>query len=127
MIIRALIVGLLIAAGEVVNGNFRVRYLQRKLGRKRGKQWSFLTGVMLFSIIGWLCLPWVDPENLSQCFLVGLVWVIVMTSLDVYFGRYVFHYSWKRIVDDFNPLRGNLLGIGLLLLLWFPTIVFLLK
>jgi hypothetical protein len=126
MISRALIVGLLIAAGEVANGNIRVRYLQRKLGRRKGKRLSFLLGVGIFFFLAWLFLPWIDPETIPQCFLVGLVWVIIMTILDVSFGRFVFKLSWQKIRDDFNPAKGNLLGIGMVLLLCCPAIVFLL-
>lgn len=127
MILRALIVGFLIAAGEVVNGNVRVKFLQRKFGRKRGKRLSFFSGVVIFSAIAWLFLPWVNPESILQCLGVGLVWVIVMTGLDLYFGRRVFRFSWRRILDDFNPVKGNLLGVGMLLLFCCPTLVYLLR
>jgi hypothetical protein len=127
MILRAILIGLIIAAGEVVNGNIRVRYLQRKLGRKKSRWISFFSGTTIFSIIAWLLLPWVNPENLLQCLLVGTIWVIVMTMLDLYVGRFVFKIPWKKILDDFNPRKGNLLGIGLLLLLCCPSAIFLLQ
>ena len=124
MIIRAIIVGLLIAAAEVLNGNLRVRYLQRRLGRKRGKCLSFLTGLGLVVLITWGLLPWVDPRSIVDCLQVGFVWTIILTALDLYFGRYVFRMSWRQILDDFNPLRGNLLGLGLMLLFFCPLLVF---
>lgn len=127
MILKALIVGLLIAAGEVLNGNIRVRYLQRKYGRKRGKQISFFSGVLVFSMVAWFFLPWVSPGNIHECFLIGLVWVCLMTILDIYFGRVVFRFPWEKILQDFNPLKGNLLGVGMVLLFFCPALVFLLR
>lgn len=120
-------VGLLIAAGEVLNGNLRVRYLQRRFDRKPGRVAAFATGVVMFSLIAWLLLPWVGPDDIGDCLLVGLVWTILLTLLDLYFGRYVFRMPWRKILDDFNPLKGNLLGVGLCLLFICPSLVFLLR
>jgi hypothetical protein len=47
-----------------------------------------------------------------------------MMSLDIYFARAVFKFEWGKALEDFNPLKGNLLGIGMLLLFLSPTIVF---
>jgi hypothetical protein len=127
MIMKTSIIWLLIAAGEVLNGNFRVRYLQRKLGRHRGKQLSFASGVLVFSIIAWFTLPWIGPESMADCLIIGFAWVCLMTLLDIYFGKFVFRFSWKRILEDFNPLKGNLLGVGMIILLLCPTFVFLLR
>jgi membrane-bound metal-dependent hydrolase YbcI (DUF457 family) len=127
MLLKTIAVWLLIAAGEVLNGNLRVRYLQRKFGRHRGKQISFFSGVLIFYLIAWLCLPWIGPQTIAECLVVGLVWVCLMTLLDIYFGRFVFRYSWQKVIDDFNPKKGNLLGVGMVLLLFCPTLVYLLK
>ncbi|WP_099237767.1 hypothetical protein [Synechococcus sp. BDU 130192] len=127
MIFRALLVGILIAFGEIINGNFRVRYLQKKFGRRTGKNISLCSGILLFTLIAYFCLPWIKPQNLLECAGIGLIWVMVMLSLDLYFGRVVFRLPWQKIVDDFNPLKGNFLGIGMLVLLFCPSIIFLLK
>lgn len=126
MILRAFLVALLIAVGEMINGNLRVRYFQRKLGRQKGKYVSFLIGILIIFILAWLCVPWIHPQNLYQCVQVGFIWLLIMTALDLYFGRFVFKFRWKKILDDFNPLKGNLLGIGMLLLLCAPSIIFIL-
>lgn len=127
MTLRAIIVGLLIALAEVLNGNLRVRYLQRRLGRTRAKRCSFVTGLCLFSVIAWFLLPWIGPQSVFQCLQVGLVWLILMTALDLYFGRFVFRLPWWKIRDDFNPRKGNLLGVGLVLLFLCPAIIFILR
>lgn len=126
MIGRAFLVGLLVGAAEVLNGNIRVRYLQRRFGRRRGKQISFATGLCLIAVVAWFFLPWINPESLADCLRIGMVWLVLMTALDLYFGRFVFRFSWRRIGDDFNPLKGNLLAVGLVLLFLCPLLVFLL-
>ena len=127
MIVRAFLVGILIAFGEIMNGNLRARYLQKKFGRRKGKNISLGSGIILFTLITWFCLPWIKPQNLLECAGIGLIWVMVMLSLDLYFGRYVFRLPWQKVMDDFNPLKGNFLGIGMLVLLFCPSVIFLLK
>jgi len=127
MILRAFLVALLIAMGEIANGNFRVRILQRKFGRKKGKQISFFSGVTIFALIAYLLVPWIQPQSIGECLGVGLIWVAVLTLVDLYFGKYVFRFSRTKIFQDFNPLKGNLLGVGMLLLLLLPMLVYLVR
>ena len=127
MIIKTLIIWVVIAIGEIVNGNIRVRYLQRRFGLNRAKQISFFSGVTIFTTIIWFFLAWVGPTNLYQCLKIGLMWTILMLLLDIYFGRFIFRYSWPKILEDFNPGKGNLLGLGMILLLFCPAIVFIIQ
>ena len=80
----------------------------------------------LIVVITWCLLPWVDPRSLVDCLQIGVVWTIIMIALDLSFGRYVFRLPWRKILDDFNPFHGNLLGIGVLLLFFCPSLVFIL-
>jgi hypothetical protein len=45
MIVKAIIIWILIAAGEILNGNVRVRFLQNRYGKNRAKQISFYTAI----------------------------------------------------------------------------------
>lgn len=127
MLIKALVVWVFIAIGEIINGNIRVRLLQRKYGKHRAKQLSLFTGIVIFSTITWFFLSWVGPSSLYQCFAIGLIWMVLMILLDIYFGKFVFRYSWEKIAEDFNPIKGNFLGVGMLLLYLCPAIIFLLQ
>jgi len=124
VILKTLAIGLLLALGEVVNGNVRVRVLHRLYGKKRAKTVSFLSGIIIIYVISWFALPWVSPVNYVDCLLIGFVWLAIMLSLDIYFGRYVFKFKWNKIIDDFNPFKGNLLSVGMILLFISPSLVF---
>jgi hypothetical protein len=52
--------------------------------------------------------------------------MLLMLCVDIYFGRYVFRVKWIKILEDFDLRKGNLLGIGMGLLFFCPTIVYLL-
>lgn len=124
MLLKALVVGLLLAVGEVLNGNLRVRVLHGIYGKYRAKQISFISGTIIIYAITWFALPWISPVTYFDCYEIGFVWLVTMLGLDIYFGRYVFKLRWSKIVEDFNPLKGNLLGIGMILLFLSPSIVF---
>jgi hypothetical protein len=127
MLVKALLVGLLIACGEVVNGNIRVRVLHSRVGKRRAKHISFLTGIGIISIICWITLHWIAPADYQDCLLVGAIWLVVMLCLDIYFARYVFRLKWQKIGDDFNPIKGNLLSLGMVYLMLCPALVFALR
>jgi hypothetical protein len=127
MLIKSFIIWIFIAVGEIINGNIRVRYLQQKFGKNRAKKISFFSGIAIFTTIIWFSLSWIGPSNLYQSFGIGLFLMLLMILLDIYFGKYIFRYSWKKIAEDFNPNKGNLLGVGMLILLICPAIIFLLQ
>jgi hypothetical protein len=127
MFVKALIVWVCIAIGEILNGNIRVRYLQNRYGKSHAKIISLISGIVIFSIIIWFSLSWVGPANISQCMFIGFIWMVLMVLLDLYFGRYVFLYSWRKIANDFNPKKGNFLGVGMLLILFLPGIIFIIQ
>jgi hypothetical protein len=123
MLLRAVLIWLLIAAAEVLQGALRMRFLNRPLGDRRARQVGVFTGSFLILLIAWFALPWVDPRSPGDAFLVGAVWLILMLALDLYFGRVVFRAPWTRIAADFDLRRGGLLGLGMLVLLLAPLLV----
>mgnify|MGYP000297750670 FL=1 len=127
MLLKVLVVGLLLSLGEVVNGNFRVRILHHLYGRKRAKFISFFSGMMIIVLIVWLTQPWLNLSNYIECFSTGFIWMVMLLCLDIYFARCVFKFKWKKITEDFNIRKGNLLSIGLILLFFMPSIVFWVK
>ena len=126
LVVKATVIWVLIAAGEILNGNFRVKYLNRRYGKNRAKKISFFIGLTIIYTICWGTLPWANPSNLQDCFLIGLIWMILMLCLDIYFGRYVFRFKWIKILEDFDLSKGNLLGVGMGLLFLCPTVIYLL-
>lgn len=121
---KSLAIGLLIALGEVVNGNVRVRLLHRRFGKKRAKLISFFSGTFIIYAICWFTLPWLAPSGYLDCVKIGFIWLAIMLALDIYYGRYVFKLRWTKIWEDFNLLKGNMLGLGMLLLFLSPVIIF---
>lgn len=125
MILKSLVIWLLIALAETANGMVRVRLLSRRLGNRRARAVSLLTGCFLIFIITWLALPWVGPDRLGDALLIGLISMVLMVAYDVGIGRWVFRMKWRTIIADFDLRRGNYLALGMLWILIAPVSVFL--
>ncbi len=123
MILKAILVWVIIAVGETINGIFRVHYLSRKVGSHRARQFALISGSLVILLIGWIAVPWIGPDSYRECLLLGLVWLLLMLAFDIAFGRFVFHYSWGRIAADFDVRKGNFLAIGMLVIFLTPLLV----
>jgi hypothetical protein len=44
-------------------------------------------------------------------------------AFEISAGRFMFNYSWERILSDFNLMNGGLLGIGLFIMGVAPRVV----
>lgn len=127
MIVKALIIWLLIALVETIQGILRVKFVSRKIGESLAKKLGIISGCFIIFLITWFTLPWIKPNTIMNTFLIGLLWLFLMVSYDILLGKYIFHYSWKRISYDFNIHRGGFLGIGMLFLFLTPNLVFLIQ
>jgi len=123
LIVKALVIWIGIALAETLHGSLRVKLLNRKLGDRRARRVGVLTGTVLIFAIGWFAIPWIGPSSVGECLAVGAFWLGLMLSLDVAFGRLVFHFSWKRIVADFDVTKGNVLALGMTALFFTPVVV----
>lgn len=125
LLLRALLVWVLIALAEILQGILRVRLLNRHVGDHRARQIGVVTGSLMILLIAWLTAPWLAPVSIAECLQVGGLWVVAMLGLEICFGRVVFRLPWARIAADFDLRRGRLLGLGMLVLLLAPTLVML--
>jgi len=116
LLLRALLVWILIALAEILQGILRVRLLNRRVGDHRARQIGVVTGWLMIVLITWFTVPWLAPVSMAECLQIGGLWVVAMLGLEKYFGRVVFRLPWARIAADFDLRRGRLLGLGMLVL-----------
>jgi hypothetical protein len=123
MLIKIFLGFLLIALAETLNGIFRVRVLHKKLGAKTARLVSFILGSLIIFLINIILLPWINPKTISEAFFIGFVWMSLMIVYDLYVGRVLFKLSWDKILEDFNIFKGNLLALGMMLILFLPLCI----
>jgi hypothetical protein len=106
-----------------VHGTLRVAILNRRLGDRRARPIGVFTRSVASIVIVWVTMPWIEATTSSQCLMIGLLWSLLMLGFDIAFGRYYFHFAWRRIAADFDPRKGGLLGLGMATLFFTPVAV----
>lgn len=122
IILKCLVIWLVIALAETLHGIARVKFLNRRLGNKRARQITVVTGSAIIIGIAWVLVPWIGITTVAESLAIGGFWVVLMIAFDFGIGRFVFRMKWKRIAADFNPSRGGYLAFGMLALLLAPLI-----
>jgi len=118
--LRALAVWLAIFAVEVAHGVARTLFLVPRVGDLPARQIGVVTGSLLILLTAWLTVRWLGARTRREWRAIGALWVTLMIAAEVLVGRYAFGYPWSRIAEDFDPTRGGLLGLGLLVLFLAP-------
>jgi hypothetical protein len=118
--LRALVVWLVMFAVEGAHGVLRTLYLMPIVGDRPARQLAVVTGSLLILLVAWLSSRWIGARTPREWRGIGTLWVVLMVAADGLLGRCLFGYPWSRITEDFDPTRGGLLGLGLLVLYFAP-------
>ena len=119
-IFRALAVWLLIVFAESVHGTLRQLFLAPLIGDFTARRISFFVAVLLIFLITYFFIRWISAPNVKSLFAVGLLWMILMTLFEFGLGRLVMNYLWERMFEDYDVLRGGMMGFGLLFMIFAP-------
>jgi len=118
---------LMLASVETLHGIARTIFIVPKIGNKRAKQYSVISGTLLAFAVCYIMVPWLDINVEYQLILIGLVLAVFMAVFDIVLARFVVKLKWEFIINDFNPAKGNYLIFGLILLIIIPCIVMKIK
>ena len=124
MLIRIILVFFLLALLETINGIARIKILYKFLTPAKAGVFSFITGTIFIILIIYNTLTYIGAKSYKDCLIAGFLWAFLMAAYDILLGKYVFKLSWKKIASDFDPRQGNLLGIGMLLIIFAPAVIF---
>lgn len=122
IVLRSIAVWLVLILAEALHGIARVTWLEPIVGDLRARQIGVFTGAMLILSIALLFIRWLRVARRWQLVAIGWLWLALTISFEVVLGRSILHYSWERILSDYNLLRGGLLPIGLVILTLSPLI-----
>jgi hypothetical protein len=119
---RGFVVWLVIIIAESLHGTARVMLLEPYVGDMQARQISFFTGMAIILAIAVAFIRWMRATSLRQLLLIGLLWVVLTLGFEMLLGRLVLHYSWERILADYNLPAGGFMGIGMIFLALAPLI-----
>jgi hypothetical protein len=119
---RAILAWMLIMVAETVHGVLRTLYIAPRIGDLRARQWGVLLGCLIIFAIAWGSARWIGAVTRSQQMAVGLSWAFLTVLFEFALGR-ALHYSWHRILSDYDLTRGGFMGAGLLFMVLAPALV----
>ncbi|MFN7948975.1 MAG: hypothetical protein U0Z53_26715 [Blastocatellia bacterium] len=119
--LKGLIVWLILILAETLHGILRTLLLAPYVGDFRARQIAVLSGALIILTMACLFVRWLRAENKAQLLGIGLIWVLLTVSFEITLGR-LLHYSWERILSDYNLPEGGLLSFGLLVMALSPLI-----
>lgn len=118
-----LLLCVLLASAETLQGIVRAAMLVPRLGKKTALKISAITGSLLALLLCAWMIPKTSLNSAADLLLAGVILAAFMALFDVLIGRWVMKLNWEKIGRDFNPANGNYLSIALLLLITYPWVV----
>ncbi|MFH7242680.1 MAG: hypothetical protein ACHWZW_07495 [Spirulina sp.] len=112
-----------LAGVETLHGILRNALVAPKIGTKRAKKLSLISGTILLFIVCYLWVPRLGLVSPGSLLALGLLLAIFMALFDMLLGHYIIKLRWRVILKDFDPRQGNYLIFGLLVLVFIPLVV----
>lgn len=121
-IIKIICFYILVASGETLNGIGRTLYLNRRVGAVKAKRMSIIPAIILCLIICYVYVPIIGITTDKGLLLLGISLSVFMLFFDVILGKFVMKAKLSVILDDLNIFKGNLLGVGLIIMAFCPLL-----
>lgn len=123
LVVELIVLGFTLAGAETLHGIFRNAVVAPRLGTKKAKRLSLVSGTVILFVICYLWIPKLGINSAGPLLAVGLFLAIFMGLFDIVLGRYMMKLRWKIVLRDFDPRQGNYLLVGLLILSGIPLMV----
>ncbi|MGD0279052.1 MAG: hypothetical protein ABSC11_07075 [Smithella sp.] len=125
--IKIILFYILVACGETLNGIGRTIFFNKRVGAVNAKKISVLPAIMLCLVICYFYVPVIGITSDRGLLLLGTSLSTFMLLFDVILGKFVMKVKLSVILDDLNIVKGNLLGIGLILMAFCPLFAVILR
>jgi hypothetical protein len=119
---RALVVWGVIIAAEFLHGILRVAFLEPYVGDFCARQIAVFTGAAIILVITLCFVRWLKAVRVGQLIGVGILWFCLTLAFELALGRVIMGYTWERLLEDYNVLRGGLLAFGMIILTLAPLL-----
>lgn len=113
----------LLASAETLHGICRMAVLVPRVGKRIAVRISLVTGSLLAFAVCYYMVPRFGLQAPEALLVLGLGLALWMALFDMFIGRVIMHFKWRKIMQEFNPLAGNFLIVALILLISYPALV----
>lgn len=121
-LLRGFAVWCVIILAESLHGTARELWLRPLVGDFRARQIALFSGMALILMIALAFARWLQAESQQQLWQIGWLWLVLTLVFEFSLGVFVLGYSWERMWADYNLLKGGLMGLGLVWLLFAPLL-----
>jgi hypothetical protein len=102
MFTRVLAIWLLLLIVAVLNGGIREILITPRFGEQGGHILSTAILCAVITLVAWLAIAWIAPNNGREALLVRIAWVALTLAFEFVAGHYVFGNSWERLLADYT-------------------------
>ncbi len=121
-IVKLICFYMLVASCETINGIVRTVYLNKRLGVLAAKRVSMLPALLLCLTVCYFYVPVTGITTDNGLVVLGVSLALFMLMFDIVMGRFVAKVTWSVILDDLNIFKGNLLGLGMVVMSFCPLL-----
>ena len=86
------------------------------------KRVSMLSALSLCLLICYFYVPILGITSDNGLVFLGVTLSSFMLVFDIVIGRFVAKAKWSTILDELNILKGNLLGVGMVVMAFCPLL-----
>jgi hypothetical protein len=108
MLPRALAIWAALLVVAVLNGSFRVAFLEPTLGPYAAHVASTLILSAAICLVAWLSSNWIRPHGNRDALLVGATWLGLTVAFEFLAGHYLFGHPWGVLFADYDLLEGRI-------------------
>jgi len=108
----------------IVNGALRQLVFAKEMPELRAHQLSTAIGSVLIGLFIWIVIRIWPPHSARQALSIGFMWLAFTVVFEFFFGRFVMHYPWSQLLNDFNLLEGRLWAVFLIWLTIAPCLFY---
>jgi len=109
------------AAIGIINGTFRVLFLQKFFSLQMAHIISSVSGIILIQAVIYFFLRRKDLP-VKKLLLMGVIWLGLTVLFEFGFGHFVMGHSWEKLLADYNLFQGRIWSLVLLSVLLGPLI-----
>jgi hypothetical protein len=119
--LRATLAWMLIMLAETAHGAVREIFIAPVIGDLRARQLGIPIGCVLVFIFAWATVRWMGATTRRVQLAVGIWWAASTLAFEFTLGRAI-GLSWSRILSDYDPSRGGFMVLGLVFMVFAPTL-----
>lgn len=99
----------------ILNGTIREKLYGQFMRELSAHQLSTFIGIILFGAYIWILTGVWRIESPKQAFVIGVMWLIMTVVFEFIFGHFVMDHSWRKLLHDYNLIKGR---VWVFVLIW---------